>query len=573
MTTTSVVDAESVLTLEIGSITTRALLFDEAEGQYHFIANGSAPSTVDAPISNLSEGVHQALLSLQEKSGKVLMEEDGQLIIPSRQDGWGIDKLVVTFSAGPTIKIIVMGLLGDVSLNSAERLAATTYAEVADVISLNDRRGTAAQFDSILHHEPNLIILTGGTDGGASKSVYKMAELVSLVIRMLPKEKLPELLYAGNADLAQKVEDGLGKILHVITTPNVRPTVDLETLLPAQETLAQMVTGLRMKQIGGMRDLISLSAIPPLPSAHTFSRMVRFLSRLYGDANPVLGIDIGASHSTICAVQGEKESTNVLPVGLGNGLKKFLEETNLEDVAYWMTNPLPIESIRDYLYQKQIFPHMLPVTPETLAIEQAVARHILRHYVPGILQANNISHTFEPILLSGSVFALAPTPAQALLMLLDGLQPVGISTIVLDKHNLASALGAIATLNSILPVQVLESSAFINLATVISPICDARYGTPILRVRMDYGDKKTTKVDIKQGTITMLPLQPGQIANIRFEPLRRVVIDPLRQVGAFKIVGGICGAVIDTRGRPLLLPRDPGKRSELLKRWVSSFEE
>jgi hypothetical protein len=36
---------------------------------------------------------------------------------------------------------------------------------------------------------------------------------------------------------------------------------------------------------------------------------------------------------------------------------------------------------------------------------------------------------------------------------------------------------------------------------------------------------------------------------------------------SFKIVGGVCGAIIDARGRPVVLPADASRRREMLKKW------
>ncbi len=47
---TSLVDAESVLAIDIGSLNTRTLLFDVVDGQYHFIASSTAPTTATAPL-------------------------------------------------------------------------------------------------------------------------------------------------------------------------------------------------------------------------------------------------------------------------------------------------------------------------------------------------------------------------------------------------------------------------------------------------------------------------------------------------------------------------------------------
>ncbi len=83
---TSLVDAESVLAVDIGSVNTRALLFDVVDGQYHFISSGVAPSTTGAPFRDVSEGVSQAVKRLQENIGRVLIDKDGLLIIPSQPE-------------------------------------------------------------------------------------------------------------------------------------------------------------------------------------------------------------------------------------------------------------------------------------------------------------------------------------------------------------------------------------------------------------------------------------------------------------------------------------------------------
>jgi hypothetical protein len=173
---TSIVDADSLLALDIGEITTRAALFDIVGGHYRFLASGSAPSTVNAPYHDAGEGVRAALDQLQSITGRVLVGPDEKLILPSAEDGSGVDTLAVTLSAGPPLKVVAVGLLEDVSLESARRLATTTYARVIECISLNDRRRPEARLDAILRLRPDLVIAAGGTEGGASQSVIKLLE-------------------------------------------------------------------------------------------------------------------------------------------------------------------------------------------------------------------------------------------------------------------------------------------------------------------------------------------------------------------------------------------------------------
>ena len=181
-----------------------------------------------------------------------------------------------------------------------------------------------------------------------------------------------------------------------------------------------------------------------------------------------------------------------------------------------------------------------------------------------------MSMSFEPILASGAILSQTSSPVHSLLMLLDGLQPVGITSFFLDQNGLIAGLGAIARINNVLPVQVLESGALLNLGTVISPISQARYGTPILQVRLEYEDGNEMRSEVRQGSIVSLPLRSGQTAHIHLMPLRRTIITQRGQPngGSFKITGGVCGAVIDARGRPLYLPPDASRRRDLIKKWT-----
>jgi hypothetical protein len=110
----------------------------------------------------------------------------------------------------------------------------------------------------------------------------------------------------------------------------------------------------------------------------------------------------------------------------------------------------------------------------------------------------------------------------------------------------------------------------LNLATVITPVGNARPGTPILRVRMAVEGGGETGVDVKAGTLEVLPLPAGQPAKLTLQPLHRsdVGMGSAGRGGSLRIVGGALGVIVDARGRPLSLPNDPARRIELLKKWL-----
>jgi hypothetical protein len=573
--TTSIIDAESVIAIDLGSVNTRAALFDVVDGQYHFIAQGMALTTDKAPYRDIGESVHQAIGNLQEITGRVFIDDEARLILPSQDNGTGVDRLVITCSTGPEIRVVLAGLLSDVSLESARHLAETMNARIVETIGLTDRRKTETQLDAIVRSEPDLIILAGGTEGGANRSIAKLVELLTLVFRVIPQERRPRVIYAGNSSLAKRIQEILEKWTRVSTTANIRPSVDVEDLNPAMEMLNQAVTEIRYSDIGGLQQLAGDASTPPMPASFGFGRMVRFLSQVYDPVKGVLGVDLGAATTTVAAAVAGKLSLAVYPYGMGAGMENLLKASSIDEIAQWLPMPIPTEVIRDYLWQKTLFTNEIPMTAETLAIEQAVARQALRL---ALRQARaswkSLSNAFEPILASGATLSQVTNPAQSLMILLDGLQPVGVTTLNLDQNNLIPRLGAIANGNPILPVQVLESGVIMNLGTVICPISDARPGTPILRVRLEYDQGSEVQMEVRQGSLVTLPLQPGQVAHVRLQALRHVEIDPRGKhgMGSFKIIGGACGAVIDARGRPLALPADPGRRVELIKKWNSALE-
>src|SRR5574338_698086 len=299
----SLVQNESILAIDVGAAVTRAVLFDVVEGQYRFIASGQAPSTADAPFKDIGLGVREAIRHLQQITGAMLLgAHDNNLIAPSQLDGSGVDAVVATMSAGPAVKTVVVGLLSDVSVQSARRLAHSTYSRIVETLDLSDHRRPDQQMDSIVRSRPDLVVLTGGTDGGASRSIQKMLEAVGLACYLMPLEKRPMVLYAGNQKLADDVKELLGGHAgKVAISYNVRPSLETEDLDPGRHELALLVSKLRARQIKGVDELSLWSGGNLLPTAYAQGRIIRFLSKLYESTRGLLSVNIGASSTVVAA--------------------------------------------------------------------------------------------------------------------------------------------------------------------------------------------------------------------------------------------------------------------------------
>ena len=575
----SLVDGNSLLAIDIGAANTRAVLFDVIEGEYRFVAAGNAPTTAEAPFKDVAEGARDAIINLQKILGRNLLDASRGLITPSQSNGTGVDALVVTLSAGSAIKTVIVGLLKDVSVESARRLTESTYTRIVDTIGLNDLRKPDQQIDSLLRLRPDLVVITGGTDGGASLSIQKLLEPIGLASFLMPEEKRPAVLFAGNEKMEEEVKTLVGSLatsLHF--SPNVRPSLETEDIDPAERELARMMINIRKRQIKGV-DLMDLwSGGHILPTAYATGRMVRFLAKVYGGKKGILSVDLGASAAVIAAGFNGKSTLKVLPqFGLGENLPGLLNHTSLEDILRWSSLDISTGVLRDYLYQKSLYPSTIAATREDLAMAQAVARQALylamqsarRDFPQNIASIKpNLTPLFEPIIAGGGALSDASRPGHGLLLLLDSIQPVGVTTIIIDQNNLLPLLGAAASQNNILPVQVLESGAFLSVGTVISPVVSARYGTPILKAKLTYENGAEARVELKYGTIETLPLANGETGSLTVQGLRGADVGfGSGRSGTFPVSGGALGVVFDGRGRPLELPSDAVRRRELIKKW------
>ncbi len=570
---TSVIEGESILAVDIGNIHTRAALFDVVEGEYRFLATACVPSTADAPWHDAAEAVRQAVESLEKVTGRTFLTHQRLLILPADSEGNGIDGLVITASAGEPLKTALVGLLDEVSLQSARRLAESAPTNVVETIHLHDRRRFEEQMDVLLRAQPDLVIVAGGVDGGAGRSVLRLVEAVGLAAYRMPEEKRPAILYVGNSALTQEIESSLKPYTRLLkTAPNIRPSLDEEDLEPARRALAEVCAQSRRSTLRGMEELFQWSGGHMLPTSYAETRLVRFLSQTLGAERSILAVDLGASNTSILLGRSGQAFTQVLPMGLGEPLPRLFNQVTVEEILRWSPYDLPAHRVMDLAYQKALYPQSIPATQEEMILELAFVREILRLGVrqlrqryPDVLSPLPF---FEMILVGGAALTHSHFGA-ALLAVLDAIQPAGLTSILLDPNGLLPMLGAIAERNSLLPVHVLESNAFINLGTVVSVVASGAYGTPILRAQITYENGTEARLEIRHGNLELIPLPAGETARLSLQPARNVDIGLGRgRSGTFTITGGTLGVIIDARGRPLGLPEDVVRRRELAKKWL-----
>ena len=581
----SLPSAEIILAIDVGSVNTRASLFDVIDGRYRLVATSEAQSTAGPPLMDLSEGVRLAMDHVQAITGRRLIDESDNLILPTTGFGAGVDLLVASVSAGPRVKTILAGLMPGVSMTSVRRLADSTYIDVVGEISLADNRKIEEQVDLIISQQPDLILAAGGTDNGAHNPISQLLEILKLALGLMSEGQRPQVVFAGNRSLGALVTDQLAERTQVSLMPNVRPSIDIEDLAPARLQLAETLFAIRSKRISGFQELKQWTGGVLLPSAEAFGRLVRYLSKIYDPDKGVLGVDLGSSQTTIAAAfEGELNLTVNTELGIGSSILGLLEEGNLQDILRWIPIDVGESEVRDYIYTKAVYPSSLPTTPHDLQIEMAIARQIIRLALKKARKSwpkgkNSRSRLtlppIEPILAAGATLARAPKPGQTVLMLLDALQPTGVTTLVLDPYSLGSALGSTAGPVPMATVQLLEAGVLVSLGTAVSPVGKGRAGRKVLSYRLDREDGSALlSGDVLYGELVRLPLGPGQTGRLTLEPERGfdVGYGSLGRSATLRVSGGLVGLIIDARGRPIVLPRERELQKEINQRWQWEIE-
>ncbi len=567
---------ESILVADCGSATTKVALLDIVSGHYRFVARGQAPSTAEPPWSDITLGLMHAITEMETVTGRQILSESGALLIPSEGEAKGVDMFVATTSAAPPLRTVLVGLMDDLSLTSARRVALSTYATIADVLSLADTRTEEEQIRQLAELAPDAFLITGGTDGGARDRIIHLTEVVSMAVSFMEhKPNPPTVVYAGNSELRPIIADILGKT-PLRAVANVRPTVDSEQLDAATAELAALYEGSKQMQLAGAEELSNLADGALIPTAKAFGWTVQYLGEMFGHEGNIIGVDVGSASTTLSAViHGRPQLTTRSDLGIGYNLPRLLEQTSPRQALRWLPYEMTPGELHNFVANKALFPRTVPMTAEELQLELALARELIRAMLPAAFPARfdgtgaGLLPPLEMILGSGAVLANVPRPGQAALVLLDALQPVGLCTLALDPQGMAPALGAIAKTLPVATVQVIEAGAFRELGCVVSPIGRAQPGDVVLNLKMVYENGSELEVEVEFGSLEVLPLPPGQRAELQLRPQRRfdVGAGPGRGYRR-KVFGGAVGLMVDARGRPLRLPAASEERQAKMQQWL-----
>jgi uncharacterized protein (TIGR01319 family) len=620
-----------IVATDCGSTTTKAILIEKNDrGEYRLVARGEAPTTVEKPFEDVTLGVLNSITELEEitethvpdgfAAGRRHLIRNGTVwrqLKEGVRSTEGIngpndasDLYVSTSSAGGGLQMMVAGVVKSMSAESAERAALGAGAILMDTLAVDDGRKDFQKVERLRQLRPDIILMSGGTDGGTKTHLTEMAEVIR---RADPKPrfgdmKLP-IIYAGNKEARVEVGKVLGETISLQIVDNLRPKLDQENLGPARDEIHEMFLEHVMQQAPGYSKLLEWTSEEVMATPNAVGKLLKEYAE--NEKVNVLGVDIGGATTDVFSVFkntfGERVYNRTVSANLGMSYSicNVLKEAGVENIARWLPFEIEPAEVRNRLRNKMIRPTTIPQTYEDLLIEHAVSREALRlaflHHkslardlvgvqqggLDRLMSEQATGQTLvkmlelDMIIGSGGVLSHAPRRAQSALMMMDAYQPEGITMLTVDSIFMMPHLGVLSEHVYEAAKEVFERDCIVRIGTCIAPVGTGKEGEPCVTVKGNGID-----VSVPFGQIKVVPI------NIDTTP--ELVVEPAKNfdVGAGKgkavtvkrfdtsrgnrdattnLIDGQLGLIIDTRGRPFDIRLETANRVNNLRSYLEAM--
>ncbi len=585
-----------IFATDCGSTTTKAILIERVGNGYRQTYRGEAPTTVEEPVADVTVGVINAATEVGELAGRKLVNDQGELIRPARGNE-GCDIYISTSSAGGGLQMMVAGIVREMTAASAKRAALGAGAIVMDVIAANDKRLPHEQIQRIRELRPDMILLSGGTDGGNTAKVVEIAE------RIAPARPRPRfgtnyqmpLIYAGNSEASEHVREALGDSVELFVVPNLRPVLERENLGPARDRIHDIFLEHVMAHAPGYDKLIRWADAPIMPTPGAVGDILQMIAQREG-INAV-GVDIGGATTDVFSVfSGNFNRTVSANLGMSYSISNVCAEAGMANILRWVHVDMNERTLRNRVKNKMIRPTTIPQTLEALIFEQAVSREALRlayaqhkefaTTLKGVQQQRTVGDLFSQqgagqsivdnmaldlLVASGGVLSHAPRMEQTAAMLIDAFEPEGLTTLAKDSIFMMPHLGVLAQVHPQAAIEVFERDCLVYLGTCVAPKGTASPEKKCFDYQIT-GSGLNEKGEIRVGEMRKFPLEAGKKATIIVEPARGFDCGagPGKAIEK-EVRGGAVGIILDGRGRPLQLPDNDIERRQQLAQWVRAL--
>jgi len=596
---------KSILATDCGSTTTKAILIENINGEYRLTFRGEAPTTVEAPFEDVTKGVLNAVIEIEELSGKKIIDSE-KIITPSKKNV-GVDIYISTSSAGGGLQMMVAGVVKSMSGESAERAALGAGSIVMDVMASNDGRLPHEKIKRIRDLRPDMILLSGGIDGGTVSHVVELAEILAAANpqpRLGQNYQLP-VIYAGNKVAQPDISRTLQEKVDLDIVDNIRPVLETENLEPSRDKIHDLFMEHVMQQAPGYKKLTSWTDAPIMPTPGAVGSLIEMIAEKEGIS--VVGVDIGGATTDIFSVFQKKFNRTVSAnLGMSYSICNVLAEAGLDNVLRWVPFDIDRKELTNRIGNKMIRPTTVPQSLEELFIEQAIAREALRlsfkqHKefavgLKGVQKERTISDAFDQsnsgeslvnmmdldlIVGSGGVLSHAPRREQSAKMIIDSFMPEGITQLAVDSICMMSQIGVLANISKKelgeearnAALEVFHKDCLIRLGTCITPIGKVKNKSIVMRIKLTFPSGEKVEKELRKNELYRIKADYEEIIAELIPHKKMDIGSGIGEPIKTTIYGGIVGIILDGRERPISIPNNSKERLSNLKSWSDALNE
>jgi uncharacterized protein (TIGR01319 family) len=300
-----------VLLIDFGSTFTKVIAVDLDASQV--VGRSQAPSTV---LTDVREGLMQALSALHERHSVFDQR-------PSSLDILSGHLALASSSAAGGLRMAVIGLVPGLTLLAASQAALGAGAKVVGSFAF---KLASNSINEIIRLRADMVLLTGGTDGGDSATILHNAHLLADSLISVP------VIVAGNQAVAPEIcgiLQGGGK--EVRLTDNVMPRSGVVAVDSARDEIRKLF----VERITHARGMSAISELVPivLPTPMAVLRGVRLgavgTDREEGWGEMVV-VDVGGATTDVHSIgYGYPAGENVITQGIPEPYAKRTVEGDL----------------------------------------------------------------------------------------------------------------------------------------------------------------------------------------------------------------------------------------------------
>ncbi|MCL2500700.1 MAG: methylaspartate mutase accessory protein GlmL [Defluviitaleaceae bacterium] len=354
-------DSGFILTVDFGSTFTKVVAISTEKPE--ILGTAKSPTTISTDIR---EGLDAAVKELFAQTGKLTFTH----------------KLAASSAYGG-LKMVAVGLVPSLTAKAATLAACSAGAKVVKTFSYEL---TASEQDEIHGIQPDLVLLSGGTDGGNKEVILHNAN------KLAETESDFAVIIAGNKSAAEEARNILtrsGK--HAVICGNVMPVFNTLDTLPARDAINTLFLE-KIIEAKGLAQAAREMTMPIIPTPLAVFECMQLLSEDMGD---ILAVDVGGATTDVYSMcNGKPTLPGVTQKGLPEPFAKrtvegdlgmrHSQETLIEKItSFQIETELPdIEGYRtacrsDYAYIPPFgSPHaLIDQALAGIAMDMATARH------------------------------------------------------------------------------------------------------------------------------------------------------------------------------------------------------